>query len=194
MSTRPPVKTPPRKTPLRVARPAAPIKPMSTSAKLKVANTFALKAGLAHRFKLASSAMTWGFNAVNDPAMGTLKMQAGVASIDFNARRVEILALTPQASPRPLKLDLKVLKGHFYVVDVYCKPSTNANFFATSNRTTSGGNFTTQYSVTLESGSQHFVFVLQAVGSADGGHEWYRLDIGADQPWSFEKIELTKVE
>lgn len=189
MSTRMPVKSPPR-----VARPAAPIKAMSASAKLKIANAYALQAGLVHKFKLASPVITWGFNAVNDPAMGTLKVQAGVASIDFNARRVEILALTPQASPRPLKLDLKVLKGHFYVVDVYCKPSTNANFFATSNRTTSGGNATTQYTVSLASSSQHFVFVLQAVGSADGGHEWYRLDIGADQPWSFEKIELTKVE
>lgn len=189
MNTRTPAKSPPR-----VARRATPIKAMSASAKLKIANAWALKAGLARRFKLADPAITWGFNAVNDPAMGTLKLQSGVASVDFNARRAEILALTPQASPRPLKLDLKVRKGHFYVVDVYCKPSTNANFFATSNRTTSGGNFTTQYAVTLESGSQHFVFVLQAVGSADGGSEWYRLDIGADQPWSFEKIELTKVE
>lgn len=182
------------KSPPRVARPATPIKAMSASAKLKIANALVLRAGLARKFKLASPAMTWGFNAVNDPAVGTLKLQSGVASVDFNARRVEILALTPQASLRPLKLDLKVLKGHFYVVDVYCKPSTNANFFATSNRTTSGANFTTHYTVTLESSSQHFVFVLQAVGSADGGHEWYRLDIGADQPWSFEKIELTKVE
>jgi len=194
MSTRTPAKTPSSPAAPRLARPAAAIKPMSATAKLKIANAAMRTSGLAHRFKLANPPASWGFNAVNDPAMGTLKLQSGVASVDFNARRVEILALAPQASPRPLKLDLKVLKGHFYMVDVYCKPSTSANFFATSNRTTSGANFTTQYTMTLESSSQHFVFVLQAVGSADGGHEWYRLDIGADQPWSFEKIELTKVE
>jgi hypothetical protein len=85
-------------------------------------------------------------------------------------------------------------KGHFYVVDVFGAAAGTANFFATSDRTTTGANYTTHYGVTVTTAGQHFVFVLQVHGSADGGTDNYRIRIGADTPWQFEKIELTKVE
>lgn len=194
MSTRTPAKprTQPNATPQVQA--VYPVRVLTASAKLKVANAAALKAGLTKLFKTASPAMSWGFNAANDGTIGKLKAGPGLGTIDFDAKRVEVLALTPQTFPRPLTLNVSVVKGCFYVVDVYCKPSASSNFFATSNRTTTGGNYTTQYAMTSDSFSQHFVFVLQVHGSSDGKKDSYRLEIGADQPWLFEKIELTKVE
>ena len=48
--------------------------------------------------------------------------------------------------------------------------------------------------MTVTTADQHFVFVLQVHGPADGSKDYYRIRIGADVQWQFEKIELTKVE
>jgi hypothetical protein len=194
MSTRKQAKAPSRTAAPRKARTAVPIKALSVSTKLKIANTAALEAGLSRRFKTAKPLMTWGFNAVNDAGIGKLKAGPGLGAIDFDTRRVEVLPLAALTFPRPLTLNVSVPKGYFYVVDVYCTPSNTSNFFATSNRTTTGANFTTQYGMTLDSLTHHFAFVLQAHGTADGTKNSYRVEVGADQPWSFEKIELTKVD
>jgi len=171
-----------------------PLKPLTTSATLKFANTAVLKAGLPNIFKTATPLMTWGFKAANNTNLGKLKAGPGLGVIDFDASTVEVLPVDTQTFPRPLTLNVTVPKGYFYVVDVYCTPSKTTNFFATSNRTTSGANYTTQYSMTLDTQTRHFLFVVQAHGTADGSNNSYRIEVGADQPWVFEKIELTKLE
>jgi hypothetical protein len=197
MTTRSPAKSPTRKTATGKAvstTMAAPIKALTASAKLKLANSAALKAGLSKVFKAATPVSTWGFNAANNSALGALKAGPGIGLVDFDAKSMTILSVDSQTFPRPLTLDVKVAKGFFYVVDVYCSPSNFTNFFATSHRTTSGANYTAQYAMTLDTLIHHFTFVLQAHGSADGATNSYRIEIGADQPWMFEKIEMTKVE
>jgi hypothetical protein len=193
MSTRAHAKAPSRPTAPRTIKAAIPIKAMTVSAKLKIANAAALKAGLSQLFRTATPLMTWGFNAVNDASIGKLKAGPGLGTVDFETKRVEMLPVDAQIFPRPLTLNVFVPKGHFYVVDVCCTPSKAANFFATSNRTSTGANYTTQYGMTLDTLTHHFVFVLQAHGTADGSKNAYRIEVGADQPWAFEKIELTKV-
>ena len=193
MSTRTDVKAPSRHRTAQ-SQAALSIRAMTVSAKLKIANAAAHKAGLSKLFRTATPLMTWGFNAVNDAGIGKLKAGPGLGVIDFDTKRVEILPVDAQTLPRPLTLNVSVPKGHFYVVDVYCTPSRTTNFFATSNRTTTGANYTTQYGMTMDSSTLHFAFVLQAHGTADGSNNAYRIEVGADQPWAFEKIELTKVE
>jgi hypothetical protein len=194
MSTRTSAKVPPPPAAPRKAKAAVPIRAMTLSAKLKIANAAALNAGWSKPFKVATPLMTWGFNAVNDGSIGKLKAGPGLGTIDFDTKRVDILPTDAQTFPRPLTLNAAVPKGHFYVVDVFCTPSKATNFFATSSRTTTGANYTTQYGMTLDTSMQHFVFVLQAHGAADGSKNSYRIEVGADQAWVFEKIELTKVE
>ncbi|MDM0114370.1 hypothetical protein QTI66_19610 [Variovorax sp. J22R133] len=171
-----------------------PIKAMSASAKLKIANEAALKAGISKLFKTLTPLMTWGFHAANDAGIGKLTAGPGLGTIDFDAQQVEVLPVDVSANQRPLILDVTLPKGHFYVVDVFGASPGTLNFFATSDRTATGANFTTHYGMTVTTAGQHFVFVLQVHGSADGSKDYYRIKIGADAQWQFEKIELTKVE
>lgn len=170
------------------------IRPLSQLDKLKQANAAVLRSGIRRTFTKATPVMTWGFNAVNNSNFGTLKPITGVESVDFSAKTVAIQATDFSQYSRPIVLDVSVFKGSFYMVDVYCKPSATTLFKARSNRTTSGGNFPAEYSMTLTTDRRHFVFVLETALENDGQKNSYRIELGADQPWTFEKIELTKVE
>lgn len=170
------------------------IRPLSQLDKIKQANAAMIRSGIKRIFSNATPLMTWGFNAANNSNIGTLKPITKVESIDLMAKNMVLQATDLTQYERPIVLDVAVLKGHFYMVDVYCKPSTSTQFHARSNRTSSGANYTTQYTMSLTSEIRHFVFVMQAHGTADGTKNGYRIELGADKPWTFEKIELTKVE
>lgn len=180
--------------PVRNASALGPIRPLSQLDKIKQANAAVLRSGVKRTFTYATPLMTWGFNAANNSNIGTLKPIAKVESIDLMVKNMVLQATDLTQFERPIVLDVKVMKGHFYMVDVYCKPSAMTQFHARSNRTTSGANYTTQYTMSIGSDIRHFVFVVQAHGTADGTKNSYRIELGADQPWTFEKIEMTKVE
>lgn len=181
-------------TPVRNASPLGGIRPLSQLDKIKQANAAVLRSGIKRTFTKATTVMTWGFNAVNNSNHGSLKVGPGIDAVDFMAKTVAIQATDLTQYPRPITLDVSVYKGSFYMVDVYCTPSTSSLFKARSNRTTSGGNFPAEYSMTMSTDRRHFVFVMQTALPYDGQKNTYRIELGADQPWTFEKIELTKVE
>lgn len=135
-------------------------------------------------------------------SIGNIVLGPGLTIIDYAVEGIPMPASTQgsiTAYPLTVKYRNPVKPQAFYAVDVHVSfpaGTSSALFFAHSQRTSSmSANFPTDYTMTVgQTSEKHFVFVVDGIGpTSEGGYGSMRIHIGADKPWIFHRLEISKL-